>query len=244
MLGGTGSTVASGCYRRAMNRVARNAVVAVVGLAIGLGFWYGRPQWDPEMRLWRAFGDAALMLLLIALALGPAVRLAPGFARLLPWRREFGVGFGVAALVHTLLVLDGWARWDLLRLLGYEFVPQLGRVARLEPGFGLSNLVGLLAMLLTVVLMLTSTDRAVRTLGPSAWKLLQVSSYTVFYLSVLHTAYFLFMHFTPSFHRSVPDDPNGFRVPFLLLAVALIGLQAAAFLVTLRRRRKGRSTVV
>lgn len=37
MLGGTGSTVASGCYRRAMDRVARNAVVAVVGLAIGLG---------------------------------------------------------------------------------------------------------------------------------------------------------------------------------------------------------------
>lgn len=71
------------------------------------------------MRLWRAFGDAAVMLLLVALAMGPAARLAPPLARLLPWRREFGVWFGLAALVHTLIVLDGWARWDVARFLGY-----------------------------------------------------------------------------------------------------------------------------
>lgn len=223
-----------------MRILTRNGVVATIGLAIGLGFWFGRPQWDPEMRLWRAFGDAGLILLFIALAMGPVARLAPAMGKLLPWRREFGVWFGIAALVHTLLVLDGWARWDVLRFLGYEFVPQLGRVARLEPGFGLSNLVGLLAMLLTLALMVTSTDRAVRALGPSAWKLLQLSSYTVFYLSALHTAYFLFMHYTMSFHRQVPGDPNWFRIPFLLLALGLVGLQVAAFLVTLRRRRRGR----
>jgi hypothetical protein len=48
------------------------------------------------------------------------------------------------------------------------------------------------------------------------------------------------MHYTMSFHRQVPDDPNWFRIPFLLLALGLVGLQAAAFLVTLRRRRRGR----
>ena len=224
-----------------MNRVARNAVVAVIGLAIGLGFWYGRPQWDPEMRLWRAFGDASLMLLLVALALGPAARLAPRLARLLPWRREFGVWFGLAALVHTFLVLDGWARWDVARFLGYEYVEQLGRLARLEPGFGLANLVGLLAMMMTLVLMATSTDWTVRALGPSAWKLLQVSSYAVFYLSAVHTGYFLFMHYTASFHRQVPDLQNGFRVPFLLLTLGLVALQTAAFVVTVHRRRKGRA---
>lgn len=224
-----------------MNRVMRNVFVAAIGLAIGLGFWYGRPLWDPEMRLWRAFGDAALMLLYVALVLGPAARLAPRLGRLLPWRREFGVWFGLAALVHTLLVLDGWARWEVARFLGYEFVAQLGRLARLEPGFGLANLVGLLAMLMTVSLVLTSTDRAVRALGPSAWKLLQVSSYSVFYLSAVHTGYFLFMHYTASFHRQVPDLQNGFRVPFLLLTLGLVVLQAAAFAVTVRRRRRERT---
>lgn len=223
-----------------MRVLLRNGVVALVGLGLGLGFWFSRPQWDPEMRLWRAVGDASLILLFVALAIGPAARLAPATRKLLTWRREFGVWFGLAALLHTLLVLHGWARWDALRFLGYEFVPQLGRLARVEPGFGLANLVGLLAMLLTLVLVATSTDRATRVLGASAWKFLQLSAYTVFYLSVLHTAYFLFLHYTPSFHRNVPADPNWFRFPFLLLALALLSLQTAAFLVTARQRRRPR----
>lgn len=173
--------------------------------------------------------------------MGLAARLAPPLARLLPWRREFGVWFGLAALVHTLLVLDGWARWDVARFLGYEYVAQLGRFARHEPGFGLANLIGLVAMLTTVSLVRTSTDRAVRALGPSAWKLPQVSSYSVFYLSAVHTSYFLFMHYTASFHRQVPDPQNAFRVPFLLLTLGLAVLQVAAFAATVRRRRSERT---
>lgn len=96
-------------------------------------------------------------------------------------------------------------------------------------------------MLTTVSLVLTSTDRAVRALGPSAWKLLQVSSYSVFYLSAVHAGYFLFMHYTASFHRQVPDLQNAFRVPFLLLTLGLVVLQAAAFAATVRRRRSERT---
>jgi methionine sulfoxide reductase heme-binding subunit len=182
------------------------------------------------MRLWRAVGDAGLILLFLALVLGPLAKLWPQALRLLPYRRELGVWFGLFAFLHTLLVLNGWARWDALRFLGYEFVPQLGRVARLEPGFGLSNLLGLVAMLFTLVLMATSTDWAVRRLGGKAWKFLQLSSYIVFYLSALHTAYFLFMHYTMSFHRQVPSDPNWFRWPFLALTLGVIALQVSAYM--------------
>ncbi len=62
----------------------------------------------------------------------------------------------------------------------------------------------------------------------------------MFYLSVLHTAYFLFMHYTESFHRSVPADPNWFRETFLVMALAIPALQIAAFTRTVRRRRARR----
>ena len=216
-------------------------LIASLGLLLSLAFWLSRPQWDPEMRFWRAVGDGSLILLFLALALGPISKLWPGAVRRwLPYRRELGVWFGISALLHTVLVLNGWARWSALRFLGYDFVPQLDRWVRPEPGFGLSNLLGLVAMLFTLLLMATSTDWATRKLGGRGWKLLQLSSYTVFYLVALHTAYFLFMHYTASFHRNVPADPNWFRWPFIALTLGLVGLQAAAYLKLVRAESQRR----
>lgn len=218
----------------------RHVSVLVVSAAVFAVFWFGRLDWSAEMRLWRAIGDASLILLLFALAVGPLARVWRPAEALLSWRRETGIWFAVLALAHTLLVFDGWFRWDLMRMLGYEFIPQLDRVARIEPGFGLANLVGLAAMPAALILAATSFDRAVDRLGPSAWRWLHGGAYTVFYLVALHTAYFLFMHYTESFHRPVPDNPNWFRETFLILVFALPALQAAAFVQTLRARRGGR----
>lgn len=200
-------------------------------------FWFTRMEWDPEMRLWRAVGDASLVLLLLSLAIGPLGRLWPPAGRLNPWRRETGVWFAVLGVVHTALVLVGWIRGDWLRLVGYEFVPELGRYARLEPGFGLANLVGLVALFLGLVLAATSSDRAVRALGGPGWKWLHTGAYAVFYLVALHTAYFLFLHYTRSFHRE-PPPPNWFRWPFLVVSLALLVLQAAAFRRSVARDRR------
>ena len=156
------------------------------------------------MRLWRAFGDAAVVLLFASLALGPAARLSRVTARALPWRRSVGVWAALAALVHAFLIFDGWARWSVRRFLGYEFIPQLGGEVRLEPGFGLANLVGLVAAVWLLVLLATSSDRAVQLLGARSWKCVHGGASVVFYLVVLHTVYYLFMHYTASFHRQVP----------------------------------------
>jgi methionine sulfoxide reductase heme-binding subunit len=199
-------------------------------------FWLGRLDWDPEMRLWRAVGDAGFVLLVASLALGPAAKLASRFGRLLPWRRELGVWCAMASVVHALLILDGWARWSLERFLGYEYVPQLGRVARMEPGFGLANMLGVVALCWLVVLAATSSDRALRSLGPDSWKWLHNAAYTVFYLTVLHSAYFLFLHYTESFHR-VPPPPNWFRFPVVAMGVGVLVLQGTAFVQGVRRRR-------
>lgn len=217
--------------------IFRHASVAIASAALVAGFWLGRMDWDPEMRTWRAFGDASIMLLFITLALGPVVRLWRPIGRALPWRRETGVWSAITALVHAVLILDGWVDWEWGRLLGYEFIPQLSRVARIEPGFGLANLIGLVALVWALALAATSSDWAVRVLGPAAWKWLHHGAYVIFYLAVLHTVYFLFMHFTPSFHRA-PPPANWFRWPLLAMGVTVLALQWAAFAKTTRRRRE------
>ena len=215
----------------------RHAGVVVFSAALFSLFWFGRLDWDPEMRMWRAFGDASIVLLFGSLVLGPLGKLARAPARLLPWRRELGVWCAVTALVHGILVMTWWVDWDLGRLMGYEFIPELGRTARLEPGFGLANLMGLVAVVWVVVLALTSSNKAVKLLGSPAWKWLHHGAYVLFYLTVLHTVYFLFMHYTASFHREVPA-PNWFRWPLLGLGVVVLVLQYAAFIKTTRTRKR------
>ncbi len=223
---------------RSRGTIARRHFAAAVGsLLLVYAFWLSRPEWDPEMRLWRAFGDAAFVYLFLTVALGATARLLPIFQRVLPWRRELGVWFALTGLVHGYLVWDGWARWNVLRLLGYEFVAELGRNVRLDPGFGLANLMGIVALVLALVLAATSSDRAVDLLGIAGWKWLHSFTYVIFYLVALHGVYFLFIHYTLSWHRPVPP-PNWFRFYFLAMVLLVPALQTAAFIRTVMVRRR------
>ena len=224
-----------GSERRWLLRHLGAAGIAVASFA---AFWASRPQWSWDMRLWKAVGDAALVLLLLTMAIGPLARLWRKAGRALPFRRELGVWFAVVATVHTVLILNGWARWSMARLMGFEFVPQLGRTARMEPGFGLANVVGIVALVWGLALAATSSDRALRRLGPSAWKWLHNGAHIVFWLTTVHVAYFLFLHYTLSFHKQ-PPPPDWFRAPFVMLATGVVVLQMAAFGVTVRSRRRG-----
>ncbi|MFV2032758.1 MAG: ferric reductase-like transmembrane domain-containing protein [Gammaproteobacteria bacterium] len=226
-----------------MSTYYRHISVAIFATVSGLPFWYGRLIWDPEMRLWRAIGDVSFLLLFLLMLMGPMSRYSRTVGRLLTWRRELGIWFAILAIIHTLLVLDGWVRWDWMRFFGYEFIPQLGRYARIEPGFGLSNLVGIVATFMAVPLMITSANWAVKRLGGSSWKWLHYGSYTVFYLVILHTLYFLFVHYTESFHRPVPNNINWFRYPFLAGSSIVLILQMSAFFSIVRQRKKTKAQV-
>ncbi len=207
--------------------ITAGAAVALVGL-----FWMTRPNWVPEMRLWKAVGDAAYVLLIAALALGPVSKLIPSTRSWLRWRRQIGIWFALTASLHAVLILNGWAQWSLRRFLGYEYVPQLGREARLEPGFGLANLIGSVALVLALILAATSSDLAIRRLGRPAWIWLHRLGQTVLVLSLLHGGYFLFIHFTESFHKVPPAELDWFRIPFLTIGLGIIALQATAFIRT------------
>ncbi len=219
--------------RPARRRWIRHVVVMLCSAALVGLFWATRSNWAGEMRLWKAVGDASYVLLLAALILGPLAKLVPSTRSWLRWRRQIGIWFALTATLHGFLILNGWARWSLRRFLGYEFIPQLGefgREARLEPGFGLANIIGAVALFLALILAATSSDMALRRLGRPAWSWLHRLAQSVLILSLLHGGYFLFIHYTVSFHKNVPPSLDWFRLPFLGAGIAVIALQAVTFM--------------
>lgn len=219
--------------------LARHALVGSLAVISVYLFWLSRPELAAEMRLWRAFGDAGFTFLFVVLAIGPVAKLWGPALRVVPWRRETGIWFAMLVIIHGILVLNNWVQWSVMKFFGYEFLPELSRWARLEPGFGLANLLGLIALFWVVVLVATSSDRAVNFLGVSSWKWLHHGAYIIFYLVAAHVAYFMFIHYTASFHRPVAA-PNWFRYPFLAMALAVFILQAGAFVKTVvQQKTKG-----
>jgi methionine sulfoxide reductase heme-binding subunit len=192
-------------------------------------------QWSAMHRWNKATADASLLLLTMTMAIGPVSRFWPRLRRLVPVRREFGIYAIVLALVHTLIIFDGWIEWDFARLFGFEFHPGLGHYVMVQHGFGLANAIGLLALVYGMVLALTSSDRAVRLLGGPTWKFIQGAAYVLWALVVVHTAYFLYMHFL-DFHRPTPA-PNPLQGWFVGLVVLVLGLRIGASVLTWRQKR-------
>ena len=218
------------------NTLTRHLLIASISVFLTVVFWMAHFEWDDEMRLWRAFGDAGYSMLFVTLIIGPISKLWTRGAFLLTWRREVGIWFAILAVTHGLLIAHGWANWDAAKFFGSEFIPQLGRMARMEPGFGLANTLGFVAFLWIAILALTSSNRAMKWLGASSWNWIHTGSHLVFYLVAIHTAYFLFMHYTESFHHTVPPQST-FVIPFVVMSIMVLGLQIAAFIKVARTKK-------
>ncbi len=207
-------------------------------LIAGLGtyaFLESRAQWS-EMHRWnRAVGDMSLVLVALSMSIGPLARLWAVFRTAIPWRRELGIYGVLLGIVHTAIILVGWVNWDLMRLFGFELLPQTGSYVMLQHGFGLANVIGILALVYGIVLALVSNDWSQRLLSGSVWKFLQQGAYVLWMLIVIHTAYFLYIHFL-DFHRNLPE-PNWAQIPFIGLVTLVTLLQSAAFLKTWRSKR-------
>ncbi len=221
----------------------RHLVVGVIAGVLVYFVWSVNSSWSPDMRLWKSFGGAAFFLLWFALFVGPAARLFKPLNRIVSWRREAGVWFFIISSVHGYLVLNGWVRWDLWQLIGFQYIEQLDMYVRMEPGFGLANLMGLTAWFFALLLSATSFDKAVSFLGISSWKWLHTFAYVIFYVSALHALYYAFIHFKPSLSRiamglpyDYPENPLRFYYLFLFLSVFLV--QILAFTRSVYKQRK------
>ncbi len=216
----------------------RHLVVIILAVAGTWAFLESRAQWS-EMHRWnRAVGDMSFVLIALSMAIGPLSRLLAPLKGLVPWRREMGIYGVILATVHTLIILAGWIEWDLIRIFGFQLHPA-GIYVMAQHGFGLANAIGLVALTYGLVLALSSSNWSQRLLGGSVWKFLQQGAYVLWMLIIVHTAYFLFLHFL-DYHRSVPE-PNWLQVPFVVLVSAVVTLQIAAFFKTwiMRRNRNG-----
>jgi sulfoxide reductase heme-binding subunit YedZ len=215
----------------------------VIILLSALGVWLfleSRAEWSAMHRWNRAVGDVSLLFVAAAMALGPLSRLSRRFVAILPYRRELGIYAMVLAAVHAAIILFGWVNLDLMRLFGFEYHPDLQRYVMFQHGFAMANSVGIFALLYGAVLAITSNDASMRWLGNGVWKFVQQGTYVLWWLSVAHTAYFLFVHFV-DFHRRTPE-PNWARWPFVVLVLAVLGLQFSASIKTWHRSRARRES--
>jgi len=204
---------------------------------VELALW---PDWGVAHAFWRSFAHAAFVFLFIALIIGPAAKLWPSFARFIPWRREFGIWFAVLAIVHGYAIWDRWALWDMPRVFGLEYAENLSSYVMFRPEVGIMNMMAIAIFPMIVLLVITSSDRAVSFLGISSWKWLHSSLiHVIFYVIVLRGVLYFFFFFQPTLPELRMYPPIWFSYPFLGMALFAAALQAAAFVKTVLWQRGG-----
>ena len=220
----------------------RHAGVAVIGGLLIYLVWSLNSTWSPDMRLWKSFGGASFFLLWFAVFIGPAAKLLPALNVALSYRREAGVWFFLIALVHGYLILDGWVRWGVWEFFGYQYFAEVDTYLRVESGFGLANLLGLVALTFALVLAATSFDKAVNKIGIQSWKWLHMFAYVVFYLGAMHVVYYAFIHYTPSLARAMQGLPSNYpdnplKYYYLVMLLSVLFVQTLAFIKTVRKQK-------
>lgn len=205
------------------------------------------PDWGADHPFWRAWAHAAFVLLFLALILSPASTLWPFVQRFVPWRRELGLWFAVLALGHGYAIWDRWAKWDVARLFGFEYIEQIGSYILLRPEVGIMNMMGLVIAPMIILLAFTSFDRAVKLIGGPSWKWLHSTLVNViFYIIMLRGVLYLFYFFqvSPPNWRTYPTI--WFLYVFLGLGLLVVLFQAAAFVKTVlqRRQQKGKTSAL
>jgi nitrite reductase/ring-hydroxylating ferredoxin subunit/DMSO/TMAO reductase YedYZ heme-binding membrane subunit len=130
-----------------------------------------------------AYGTCAVLLLTVALSIGPLARLDRRFLPLLYNRRHLGVMTAVVATAHAQAVLDWYFSYSHID----PYVALLGA----DPGSGhLSGFpfipFGIVALLLLWVLAATSHDFWLTFLTPPVWKALHLGIYAAYAAVVLH----------------------------------------------------------
>ncbi|MFQ6012690.1 MAG: ferric reductase-like transmembrane domain-containing protein [Thermoplasmata archaeon] len=209
-------------------RTGRHLLTAILALAL-FYFFLGLRSGTGVHAMNRSFADAAFVLLVITMALGPLAKMAPRLRPALTWRHEFGVWTIVLAAAHLYIILDGWVQWDLR---GFYLIP--GREGEfINRSFLMGNLLGAIALSYGLLLLVTSNRWVQRRLGRS-WGYIQAGSRIYLLLVVLHSAYFLLWHYSNL--REV--TPSVFVAPFLLLSGILYLLIALGFFATLKQNRR------
>jgi len=171
-----------------------------------------------------SFARVSFILLFLILIIGPVMRLKKPTQNSSPlftpwsWRGEIGIWFTLMALTHFIIVFMGSSLSALISLGG--------------GGYGLANLLGLIALFWALLLTATSFGKVIAFLGIDLWKWLHSLTHAIFYLISGHFIYFQFF----STYGDVGPDWFGYLA--VAMAVIVIVLQLVAFLFIITKHRK------
>ena len=211
-----------------VDNLVKHVVLLVITFILMVLFVVSRSDMQP-MHAWnRAFADVSLLYLAWIILLGPLSRLFTALSMFIPWRRTVGIWAALTAIAHVLIIFNGWIEWNFSRLF-FIFTP-VGGDWIIHPGFALANIIGIVGLVYIFLLLATSNDKSEKLLGSKAWKYVQSKATTLYLLVILHTFYFLFLHFT--------DHTNWVRIPFIILVSFILLFQIVGFILTVKKENK------
>lgn len=135
--------------------------------------FYNFGQFNPKEMI-KTTGLMAIALLSLTLIIGPACRFFPGLDILKAHRKVWGILAFLAALAHTVLIFIYYFKFDLLKFVDFSSPKYLGILA------------GLLSLAILLIVTLTSNKKALLTLSPKTWKMIQTTSYLALILAITH----------------------------------------------------------
>jgi len=165
------------------NEAPRHLLIFIISTLMVWWFMALRSEWLPEMHFQnKAFGDLGLIFIVLVLFMGAAARLFPFMGRALSWRKELGIWAMILALIHVYIVIDGWVEWRIAELFGYAFYKGRSRWILTDPGFGMANTLGVIALFYGLALLLSSNRFSLHLLAYNSWRYLQQRSAHFLYL--------------------------------------------------------------
>lgn len=175
------------------NKVFYDLVLAIMIVAFISLFLHVAPHFsdaaatvDVQIQRMRAFGFCALLLLTLALSIGPAARLDRRFLPLLYNRRHLGVATATVAFSHAAFVVDWY----------FNYSPISPYTAALGSNTSYGHLLGfpfeafgIIALLILLVLAATSHDFWLSFLTPPIWKTIHMAVYAAYACVIAHVAF-------------------------------------------------------
>lgn len=148
-----------------------------IGVPLGL-FWayfqfYNFGKITPSEMI-KTSGLLAIALLSLTLIIGPVCRFLPSLDILKAHRKFWGISAFLAACTHAILVFIYFYKFNFGKFVDFSNPKYLGILA------------GLIALVILSIVTATSTKKALESLTPKVWKMIQTMAYLALILAVLH----------------------------------------------------------
>lgn len=217
------ASIRSAKANRLQRRLVRHylPLTALSALAMGGIDWMLAPSGGKLERLVVASAYTALLLISITLLIGPLnlVRQRPNPVSS-DLRRDVGIWAGLVSLGHMLFGLQWHYPWEPWMF----FWDSSGKIPLRHDSFGQASFLGLGGILIVVLLLAISNDRAFRTLGRQRWKALQRLNYGLLGLVTLHAIIF------------IPTDARDQR--YLLIVAGIVAVVIVGQIAGVAQRRR------